>query len=507
MQRRDDGKTAVEIRIAPFAQPQNLALARDAIGLPVPDHTAGFGSTGSSDSIRRKVEGKVAADLPVVLAFYRRELAAQNWKEEAAGAVITDNDVTLNFSSADQNAQLKLIRRYDLTFVNLSTQVKEAALAARAKAKKEADERFFRDAQVAAQQVAAADEVRRAALAANLSDAPLRALADPTKPVPLPEGVENVKFDGADGRLEFDSASSVKALASFYRGSLKSLGWKEQPSVINKSNMVVMEFSKGGKDLSFTAMQMGPKVNVSANGSGLVMAAAKADPVTSQAPAVSTAKAAVPDLEAEPGSALPVPKQHTMSAMGTGKIPGSADPFRRDLEASIPAELNAVLAFYRSELGKRGWKETAERAVIKSDQVQLAFAAADGPAILKLGRSNGETSVNLGQKYPAAAAKAGVVPPQGPGKAGVRQYGRQRGHPRHQQADDQDRRRRRRAAIARSPDAGSAARQTLLFGEGRGRPASSRYGRSSRRWRLGPDDRAERRCVVDTDILMAGAGA
>jgi hypothetical protein len=158
---------------------------------------------------------------------------------------------------------------------------------------------------------------------------------------------------------------------------------------------------------------MGPKVNVSANGSGLVMAAAKADTATSQASGGSAAKAAVQDLEAEPDSALPVPKQHTMSGMGTGKIPGSADPFRRDLEASIPAELNTVLAFYRSELGKRGWKETPERAVIKPDQVQLAFTAADGPAILKLGRSNGETSVNLAQKYPAAAAKAGVVPPQG----------------------------------------------------------------------------------------------
>jgi hypothetical protein len=148
LQGRDDGKTSVEIKIAPFMQPQNLELAKDAIGLPVPDHTAGFGSTGSSDSVRRKVEGKVAADLPVVLAFYRRELGAQSWKEEARGAVITDNDVTLYFSSADQNARLTLNHKYDLTFVTLVTEVKEAALAARAKAKKEADEKFFRDAQV-----------------------------------------------------------------------------------------------------------------------------------------------------------------------------------------------------------------------------------------------------------------------------------------------------------------------------------------------------------------------
>jgi hypothetical protein len=413
LQRRDDGKTSVEIRIAPFMQPQNLELAKDAIGLPVPDHTPGFGSTGGSDSIRRKVEGKVAADLPVVLAFYRRELSAQSWKEEASGAVITDNDVTLNFSSADQNAQLRLNHKYDLTFVNLVTQVKEAALAARAKAKKEADEKFFSDAQAAAKQIVAADEARRVAQAANLSDAPLRALADAATPVPLPESAENLEFDGAGGKLEFSSTSSVMALAAFYRGSLKSQGWKEHPSVINQPHMVVMKFSRGGKELSFTAMQMGPKVNVSADGSGLVMATAKSDAATSQASSGSAAKAAVQDLEAEPDSALPVPKQHTMSAMGTGKIPGSEDPFRRDLEASIPAELNTVLAFYRSELGKRGWKETAERAVIKPDQVQLAFAAPDGPATLKLGRSNGETSVNLAQKYPAAAAKAGVVPAPG----------------------------------------------------------------------------------------------
>ena len=99
--------------------------------------------------------------------------------------------------------------------------------------------------------------------------------------------------------------------------------------------------------------------------------------------------------------------------LGTGKMPGSNDPFRRDLDASVPADLNSVLVFYRGELGRRGWKEIAERAVIKPDQVKLAFSSADGPGMLKLGRSNGETSINLTQKYPAAAAKANVIPAPG----------------------------------------------------------------------------------------------
>ena len=93
----------------------------------------------------------------------------------------------------------------------------EAALAARAKAKKEADAKFMSDAAAMAKQIIAADEARRVAQAANLSDAPLRALADSTTPVPLPENAEDVKFEGPDGRLEFNSASSVKAIAAFYR--------------------------------------------------------------------------------------------------------------------------------------------------------------------------------------------------------------------------------------------------------------------------------------------------
>ena len=61
------------------------------------------------------------------------------------------------------------------------------------------------DADAMVKKVMAEDAVRRAAQAANLSDAPLHAAADQSTPVPLPEDAENVKFDGAEGKLEFDS--------------------------------------------------------------------------------------------------------------------------------------------------------------------------------------------------------------------------------------------------------------------------------------------------------------
>jgi hypothetical protein len=415
LQRRDDGKTSVDVRIAPFALPQVLEQARETAGLPVPDQTAGFGSTGGADSARRKLEGAIAAEIPAVLAFYRRELAARNWKEEGRGAVLTRDQAILNFSSADQTLTLRLDHKYDLTALNIVTQMTEAGLAARARAKKEADDKFFANAATAAKQIIAADEVRRVAQAANLSDAPLRSLADAATPVPLPENAENLEFDGSVGKFEFSSNSTVKALAAFHRGSLKSLGWKEDPPVINQPHMVVMKFSKGGKDLSMTAMQMGPKVSVSANGSGLVMAAAKAGVAAAgQASSGSSSKAAVQNLENDPDAVFPVPKQRSaMSTSASGKLPGSDARFRRQLDASIPAELSTVLAFYRSELGKRDWKESAERAVVQADRVELAFTSPDGPALLKLGRSKDETSVSLMQKYPAVAAKADVIPRPG----------------------------------------------------------------------------------------------
>ncbi|MFX6728755.1 hypothetical protein ABTH13_20615, partial [Acinetobacter baumannii] len=80
-------------------------------------------------------------------------------------------------------------------------------------------------------------EARRKEQAAALSDAPLKSLANSTAPLPLPDTAEGVTFSGDDGRLEFTSTSSVKAIGAFYRATLKTAGWTEQPSVINQPNM------------------------------------------------------------------------------------------------------------------------------------------------------------------------------------------------------------------------------------------------------------------------------
>lgn len=114
-------------------------------------------------------------------------------------------------------------------------------------------------------------------------------------------------------------------------------------------------------------------------------------------------------LEAEPDSALPVPKTYITSTLVNNVSTGEV-VFRRQLDATVPADLGSVLAFYRSELGKRGWKESGEGAVVKPDSVQLAFATPDGSAALKLGSDKGRTIVNLDQKIPSAAAAANLLP-------------------------------------------------------------------------------------------------
>lgn len=408
--RRDDGRTNVDIRVAPFALPAELKADGELAGLPRPSSIKTAMGKGSAGSAKRETSAAVMAELPAVLAFYRRELAARGWQENGNAPLAAGDEMAIKVSSEEETGVLRLGRKYDLVMVSLTAQLTEAALAARIKAKKEADDKFMKDAEAMAKQVIAADEARRKVQAASLSDAPLNALADSKTPVPLPETAEGVKFTGDEGQLEFSSTSSVKALTAFYRASLKTAGWKEQPSVINQPSMSVMEFSKGGKTISFTMMQMGPRVNVRADGTGLVMAAA--EPAASPEVQAKATEPLKPDSESE----LPVPTQRSSTSVASTKMPGSTVPFRRELEASIPAPLGDVLAFYRTELTKLGWQEKTDGATVAAERAQIDFTSPQGPAVLKLGRAKGETTVNLAQKNPDAATKADIMPKPGQAK-------------------------------------------------------------------------------------------
>jgi len=223
-----------------------------------------------------------------------------------------------------------------------------------------------------------------------------------TAPIPVPSTAADVEFDGASGNLEFTSPSGIKQIAAFYRSQMKTLGWTEEKSVINQSNMVVLGFHKGEQDVSLTLMKMGATVNVTANGSALekpeVAVEASASSDAASAPANEPEK----ELEAEDAGGLPVPKEHSLSG-------SEQSMFRHGANASVPAKLTSVLAFYRRELGKRDWKEDTSKAVIKDDAAEVHFTTAEGPAVLKLGRTNGETTIALSVREDDKAKKSGLL--------------------------------------------------------------------------------------------------
>lgn len=407
---RPDGKTNVEIRVPAFGLPQKLEADNDMAGLPRPKLMKSAQGTGSNDSIKRELKMLTPAEFSTVLAFYRRELEKRSFKEEARGASVGPRHAELTFSSPTEGtAALKLGQQYDLTTVSLVVNVPPAVAAAKIKAQREALEKQAREAEARAKAEAAALEAKYAAMMSTGPVTAPAAAAGKAGSVPLPENATDVEFKADRGNLEFNTPSSAREIAAFYRAALKPQGWTEAPSVINKPNMVVLEFSKGRDRIEMTAMQMGRTVNVSASGSGLKVLAAAAETTVG---AATPAKVSAQELEAEMADGLPVPKNRTLTAPGTWKPQGGGTPFRRELDASVPAELAAVLAFYRRELGKLQWKE-AQGAVVAADKAHVAFASPDGPAVLKLGRQNGETSINLALKIPAEAKKAGVAPPSG----------------------------------------------------------------------------------------------
>lgn len=240
-------------------------------------------------------------------------------------------------------------------------------------------------------------------------DAAPPARSDTETPIPLPQSADNVGFDGNAGTLNFDSPSSVAALAAFYRKALKKQGWAEKRSVINRSNMVVLNFDKQGKTLSFTIMQMANYTTVDADGSGLVRQAAApaAAPIVTGSidvpePAEAAAEA---QLVTEDLNGFPIPESHTSTQSGETK-------YRSERQTTVPAPLKSVLAFYRRELPKRGWKETGG-AIVSGDRAMLSLASEKGQGVLTLSRQDDETAVSFIEKREAEAKKAGILPKKG----------------------------------------------------------------------------------------------
>jgi len=246
----------------------------------------------------------------------------------------------------------------------------------------------------------AAAPAPKAAPTANGPVETLAAMDGNTATIPVPATAEAVKFDGANGSLDFETDSSIKSVVAFYRAAMKPLGWQAESSGIDKPNMVVLDFSKDGKDVELTVMRPIDKTEVEASGEGLVNEAEKA----AAAPA-PTAE----DLAVEEMGGFPYPNNHTLAE-------SEGTPLRRALTVETELDLKSVLGFYRQELGKRGWQE-ATGAAITDASATLNFTSPDGPAVLKLERKDDKTNVSLVVSNQAKAKASGQMAKPGKVKA------------------------------------------------------------------------------------------
>jgi len=365
--------------------------------------------------------------IAATLAFFTGELAGMGWAPAPAGRnADTAKAGHAYFVRADHAPLLLVAQRGDdgATKIELKGVTAEDLAAETAPAAPAATVAIAAPpaptADAASDQAGAAiDKLAQQAIAdiaksaAADATAPKSAAADATAPaeslavmagdpasIPVPASAEGVQFDGAEGKLAFETESSIKSVAAFYRAAMKPLGWQAESSGIDKPNMVVLDFAKGGKDIELTLMRPIDKTEVEASGEGLINQAEK----TAAAPA-PTAE----DLAVEEIGGFPYPNNHTLAE-------SEGTPLRRALTVETELDLKSVLGFYRQELGKRGWKEETGAAVGDANAT-LTFTSPDGPAVLKLERKDDKTSVSLVVSNQAKAAQSGLLAKPGKVKA------------------------------------------------------------------------------------------
>jgi hypothetical protein len=113
---------------------------------------------------------------------------------------------------------------------------------------------------------------------------------------------------------------------------------------------------------------------------------------------------------------LPVPVSYTIHT--EDQVLSIRDQtLRHELKASVEQPLSDVLAFYRRELGKRGWQEVDQQAAagnnVAADSAVLHFTTPEGLAVLNLSRAKDVTHIDLVVRYPGAFAQAGFMPKPG----------------------------------------------------------------------------------------------
>lgn len=114
-------------------------------------------------------------------------------------------------------------------------------------------------------------------------------------------------------------------------------------------------------------------------------------------------------LVADSYDGLPIPE-------GYKDLNQEGSKFRKQTNAKVTAELNAVIDFYRRELASDDWKENAADTKIEKQTAKLAFTGPTGSLTVQLKAEDKQTAITLVSRDAQAAKTAGLLPSPGKGR-------------------------------------------------------------------------------------------
>jgi hypothetical protein len=212
--------------------------------------------------------------------------------------------------------------------------------------------------------------------------------------IPVPPGASAVVFEHRRPLLDAIAPGTVEDLLAFFRAELAAAGWKpwSAADAARWPNAKIEETIEDGVRAYFTRdkndRQEPIQVSLGRRKDGLVAVEVRVPPF------------ARPQVLKAGDETYGLPKPDRIKSAS-----GRDGQTQRELTATVPAERDVVLAFYRREMAKLGWNEGARGPVENGDNVVLNFAKPDTTAVLKLGFKYDLTTVSLVQQLPDRIAQ------------------------------------------------------------------------------------------------------
>ncbi len=306
------------------------------------------------------------SDIATLVKFYRQALPPLDWQENEIEGIVTEIFGYLSFSKGEANLTIDLTGDVINKGTSVTLDVSDLAPP---------------------QEIAATSE--------PAADGPTYTIKD----WPVPPEAEKVKQSG--DKLNYVVGWDLPKVAEFYRSTfeLMDLGSSCLDGVAEYSSMSCSS-SNGQLSLNFFAFESGDKqteVEIEFTNSAMP----SSDSGGTEAGGESGDSG---QLTAEDQDGLPVPDNHT-------SLSSEGSPYSRKITLASPSNAESLLAFFQTELAKAGWE--SKETLAEGETTSLTFTGSNGELKVEIKPSGDETEVTLTTRDPAAAAKAGILPPTG----------------------------------------------------------------------------------------------